>query len=119
VTPKPPQKPPRGSEDLGRVALLQVLRELNKSAQAATHPEDNGLELREIMDRLTESQAGRAGAMRVPVILGTLVQNGMVDYVGTKVYSWVRQRDVRDRYVITTQGKEFLRLNVETNDRIT
>jgi hypothetical protein len=98
---------------------MQVLKELNKSSESASHPEDNGLELKELMERLADSSAGRQGSVRVPVILGMLVQNGMVDYVGTKVYSWVRQRDVRDRYVITTQGKEFLRSSVDTQDRIT
>lgn len=106
-------------DDQNRVALLQVLRELNKSAETATRPEDDGLELREIMDRIEGVFSGKQMSNKVPVILGTLVQNGMVNYVGTKVYSWVRQREVNHRYVITISGKEFLRSNVQTSDRIT
>jgi hypothetical protein len=114
----PPKKSSKKDDEPNRATLVQILRELNKSAEGATHPEDNGLELGELTGRLEEFWAVRQKAVKVPVLLGALLQNKMVEHLDNKVYSWVRQRDVRDRYRITTHGKNFLRENIESNQRI-
>lgn len=112
-------KPINQSEDPNRATLLQILRELNKSTEAASNSEDDGLELTELTDRLADFWAVTQRSVKVPVILGVLVQNDMVRYQGQKAYSWVRQRETKDRYRITIKGKSFLRENIVTNDRIT
>jgi hypothetical protein len=111
-------KPTNQSEDPNRATLLQILRELNKSTEAASNSEDDGLELTELTDRLADFWAVTQRAVKVPVILGVLLQNDMVSYQGQKAYSWVRQRETKDRYRITIKGKSFLRENIVTNDRI-
>lgn len=104
--------------DPNRATLIEVLKELNKSEETARDPNENGLETGEIIDKLVEFWAVKEKKVKVPVILGTLVQNGMVEFVSKKSYSWVRQRDTKDRFRITTDGKEFLKSTIVASNRI-
>ena len=104
-------------EDPNRATLLQILRELNKSAETAANPAEDGLELAEIKERLQDFSAVKK-TQGVAILLGLLVQNQMVVHDGKKTYSWVRQRDTLSRYLITPKGKDFLRENVVESGRI-
>jgi hypothetical protein len=102
-----------------RETLLEILRQLN---QAETRNEgvaiEQALELNEIETRLAKSRNGDTGAISVSLAVGLLLRNGLVKAGNATDYSWQRQRGVRQRYQITSEGKKFLVEAVENSSRV-
>jgi hypothetical protein len=110
---------PQPKEDPIRSTLLAVLRLLN---QADAHHEgdqsEQALELGELERRLSPFGPVGDGSVKVSLVIGLLLRNGLVQAQTTDGYSWQRQRDVNVRYGITAEGKKFLVDAVESTDRI-
>ncbi|MDE1820556.1 MAG: hypothetical protein KGJ23_09220 [Euryarchaeota archaeon] len=110
--------PPRGEPaDPTRAALVEVLRLLNQ-AESFHDEREKGLELDEISTMTLEHWSVQKAGVKVPVIVGLLVRNRMVDHVGGTVRSWTRQRDFGPHYRINGEGKLFLAKFLEDSQRL-
>ena len=127
--PSPPQKrpapaappkvvAPRGEpQDPTRAALLEILRLLNQ-AESYHDDREKGLELDEISTMTQEHWSVQRAGVQVPVVMGLLLRNRMVDHVPGTVRSWTRQRDLGPHYRINGEGKLFLARFLEESQRL-
>lgn len=102
-----------------RATLLAILKQLNQAEvrHEGDHSEQ-ALELTELERRLSDFWAVQQGSIKVALALGHLLRNRLVTTEANSAYSWGRQRDIRQRYQITPEGKKFLMEAIETSDRI-
>ncbi|MDE1822613.1 MAG: hypothetical protein KGI98_17390, partial [Euryarchaeota archaeon] len=105
-------------QDPNTATLLHILRMLNKAADEYEGKDEGGLEATEIHFNCSEYWAVREGGAKPELILQLLLDNGFVDRVPGEHYSWVRQRQVKDMYMITEPGKEHLVKNVGEHGRV-
>jgi hypothetical protein len=112
--------PPRdGEADPIRSTLVAILQQLNRAESINEgRARDQSLELKDVERLLEEFWAVRRGEVRVPLALGLLVRNGLVE--GT-----LAERATRDGpgprvalYRITAEGKAFLVSAQQNSDRI-
>ena len=116
---KPAARPPIPvGDDPNRATILEVLKELNRSEETAANEVENGLEVGELEQRLLEFWAIREGRVELRNMLSMLNSNQMIEFDGAQKYSWVRKRNLSGVYRITTDGKEYLRSNVDSRERI-
>jgi hypothetical protein len=102
-----------------RATLLAVLRQLNQTeAHHEGNEQDQALELAEIEQRLSDFWAVKQGKIKVPLAVGLLLRNKMVETRADPKESWQRQRSVQQRYQITVEGKRFLTEALTTETRI-
>jgi hypothetical protein len=108
-----------GRQDPIRATLLAVLRQLNQTeAHHEGMEQDQALELAEIQDRLSDFWAVKQGKIKIPLAVGLLLRNKMVETRADTKESWQRQRSVQQRYQITVEGKRFLTEAVTSESRI-
>ena len=108
-----------GRQDPIRATLLQVLRQLNQSeAHHEGNEQDQALELAEIESRLSDFWAVKQGKIKIPLAVGLLLRNKMVETRADAKESWQRQRQVQQRYQITVEGKRFLTEALTSESRI-
>lgn len=106
-------------QDPVRATLLAVLRQLNQTeAHHEGNEQDQALELAEIQDRLSDFWAVKQGKIKVPLAVGLLLRNRMVETRADSKESWQRQRRVQQRYQITVEGKRFLTESLTSETRI-
>ncbi len=102
-----------------RATLIAILQQLNQAEEVHEgNAEDQALELAEIERRLADFWAVERGEVKLPLAMGLLVRNRLVQIQTDNGYSWQRQRTVTARYQITAEGKKFLVEAVEKSDRI-
>jgi hypothetical protein len=102
-----------------RATLLAVLRQLNQTeAHHEGSEQDQALELAEIEQRLSDFWAVKQGKIKIPLAVGLLLRNKMVESRSDAKESWQRQRSVHQRYQITVEGKRFLTESLTTETRI-
>ena len=107
------------SVDPLRSTLVAVLRQLNQAETVhEEHPVEQSLELAEIERRLSDLPAVERGEVHVAFALGLLLRNRLVRTESRPDYSWQRERNVAQRYRITTEGKRFLTEALATETRI-
>jgi hypothetical protein len=107
------------SDDPIRATFLAILRQLNRAeTENNNDTPEQALELAELERRLSDFWAIEQGSARVPQALGLLLMNKMVAASGDTEYSWQRQRNVSQRYQITSEGKKFLLENIEKMGRV-
>ncbi len=108
-----------GRSDPIRATLLAVLRQLNQTeAHHEGNEQDQALELAEIEARLSDFWAVKQGKIKIPLAVGLLLRNKMVETRADSKESWQRQRTVQQRYQITVEGKRFLTEAVTSESRI-
>jgi hypothetical protein len=96
-----------------------VLRQLNQTeAHHEGSEQDQALELAEIEQRLSDFWAVKQGKIKIPLAVGLLLRNKMVETRADPKESWQRQRSVHQRYQITVEGKRFLTESLTTETRI-
>jgi len=102
-----------------RATLIAILQQLNRVESIHEGQEHRQtLELREIERLLSDFWAIRHDQVRVPLVLGLLVRNGMVDVQAGEATA-VRSRTLPPAsYRITTEGKRFLVDSSHQADRI-
>ncbi len=110
--------PPRGEPaDPTRAALVEILRLLNQ-AESYHDDREKGLELDEIVTMTQGHWSVDKGGVKIPVIMGLLIRNRMVDHVDGTVRSWTRQRDLGPHYRINGEGKLFLARYLDETQRL-
>ena len=108
-----------GSENPVRATLIAILKQLNMAdARGDGAAAEQALELRELEQRLHDFWAIEQGSAKVAQAVGLLLRNGMVVTTRGADYSWQRQREIAQRYQITSDGKKFLVDSLTTSDRI-
>jgi len=102
-----------------RATLIAILQQLNRAEtmhEGEQHRQT--LELREIERLLSDFWAIKHDQVKVPLVLGLLVRNGMVDAQAGEAAA-VRSRTLPPAsYRITTEGKRFLVDSSHQSDRI-
>jgi len=101
-----------------RATLIAILQQLNRVESMHEGNEDRQtLELREIERLLSDFWAIKHDRVKVPLVLGLLVRNGMVTAQrGTPAGSG--RAPAPAEYRITTEGKRFLVETSQQADRI-
>jgi len=102
-----------------RATLIAILQQLNRVESMHEGQEQHqSLELREIERLLSDFWAIKHDQVKIPLALGLLVRNGMVDaQPGDGGFAQARARAPAS-YRITTEGKRFLVDTSHQADRI-
>ena len=98
------------------VAVLQQLNRVESMHEGQTH--DQTLELPDIERLLHRFWAVEEDHVKIPLVLGLLVRNGLVEALGGASYPAKGGAPSRVRYHITAEGKRFLVDSVQDSDRI-
>jgi hypothetical protein len=101
-----------------RATLVAVLQQLNRAeSMNEGRARDQALELREVERLLTRFWAVEKDSVKVPVVLGLLVRNGMVEARPGEPGE-AGSAAARVRYRITADGKAYLVEAQQKSDRI-
>jgi hypothetical protein len=102
-----------------RATLLVILQQLNRTeSMHEGRPRDQALELPDLERLLQRFWAVESNGVKVPLALGLLVRNGLVEVqAGPSRPSTNRER-APVRYHITADGKRFLVDTLAKADRI-
>ena len=102
-----------------RATLIAILQQLNRVESMHEGQEQRQtLELREIERLLSDFWAIRRDQVKVPLALGLLVRNGMVDAQAGAPLATRSRTPAPASYRITTEGKRFLVDSSQQADRI-
>ncbi len=102
-----------------RATLIAILQQLNRveSMHEGRRP-DQTLELPDLERMLHRFWAVETDHVKIPLALGLLVRNGLVEVLGGSGLGGKAKSAARVRYHITAEGKRFLVESVEKTDRI-
>lgn len=110
--------PPKGEpNDPIRAALVEILRTLN-AAEHYNDEREKGLELEELKQSCGEHWAFQKAGVQFPTVIGLLLRNKMIDYIGGTVRSWTRERDFGPHYRINGAGMLFLKEFLDQHQRV-
>jgi len=102
-----------------RSTLVAILQQLNRAeSMHEGRAGDQSLELPEIERALYHFWAVEHNDVKVPLALGLLVRNKLVEVQGGAAYPTANGGPSRIAYHITTEGKKFLVSALEKSDRI-
>jgi hypothetical protein len=102
-----------------RATLIAILQQLNRvESMHEGHEHRQTLELREIERLLSDFWAIKHDQVKVPLVLGLLVRNGMVDAQAGEARAGRARTLAPASYRITTEGKRFLVESSTQADRI-
>jgi len=107
------------SRDPVRATLIAILQQLNR-VESMHEGNDNRqtLELKEVERLLSDFWAIRHDHVRIPLVLGLLVRNGMVEVKAGDPGPAGSRTPSPASYRITTDGKRFLVDTSHQSDRI-
>ncbi len=109
----------RGRPDPVRATLVAVLQQLNRvESMHEDRQPDQTLELPDIERLLHRFWAVENDHVKIPLVLGLLLRNGLVEAQGGVGYLSKDRAPARVRYHITSEGKKFLVESVQDSDRI-
>lgn len=98
------------------MAILQQLNRVESMHEGQAR--DQVLELADIERLLNRFWAIEKDHVKIPLVLGLLVRNGLVEVQGGGSLSPKAREAPRARYHITTEGKRFLVEALQRADRI-
>jgi hypothetical protein len=98
------------------VAILQQLNRVESIHEGKTR--EQMLELPDLERLLHRFWAVENDHVKIPLALGLLVRNGLVEVVGGTAYPGKGKAPARVRYHLTADGKRFLIEAQEKSDRI-
>jgi len=102
-----------------RSTLVAILQQLNRAESLHEgHAHEQVLELADLERRLHRFWAVEEDHVKVPLALGLLVRNGLVEVQGGASFPARNREKSRVRYHITAEGKKFLVESLEKSDRI-
>ncbi len=102
-----------------RATLVAILQQLNRAESIHEgRARDQTLELPDLERLLHRFWAVEADHVKIPLVLGLLVRNGLVEVVGGAGYISKAKTTTRVRYHITAEGKRFLVEAQQKSDRI-
>jgi len=103
-----------------RATLVAILQQLNRvESLHEGRATDQMLELPDLERLLHRFWAVESDQVKIPLALGLLVRNRLVEVVGGPSYPAKGKPSGRVRYHITAEGKRFLVEAQEKSDRIT
>lgn len=109
----------RDRPDPVRATLVAVLQQLNRAeSMHEGQIRDQTLELPDIERLLHRFWAVESDHVKIPLVLGLLLRNGLVEALGGGSYPGKGREPIRVRYHITAEGKKFLVDSVQDSDRI-
>lgn len=115
--------PPGDTPDPVRATLVAILQQLNRVESLHEGRErDQALALADLERMLSKFWAIDQELVKVPLALGLLVRNGMVEVQAGGNYppsSKAPRTPSKAHYKITAGGKQFLVENLQKSDRIT
>ncbi len=102
-----------------RSTLVAILQQLNRAESLHEgRAQDQVLELAEIERLLNSFWAVEHDHVKVPLALGLLVRNGLVEVQGGSGFPGRKREPQRVKYHITPEGKKFLVEALQKSDRI-
>ncbi len=108
--------PPEGDPDPVRATLVAILQQLNRAESINEgRTRDQSLELNEVERLLDDFWAVHREQVKIPLALGLLVRNGLVE---AKLDDPPASGARRAQYRITAEGKAFLVEALQKTDRI-
>lgn len=114
--------PPGDAPDPVRATLVAILQQLNRAESLHEGVErDQALALADLERMLSKFWAIDQGLVKVPLALGLLVRNGMVEVKAAGNYpatSKSPRTPSKAHYRITPGGKQFLIENLQKSERI-
>ncbi len=114
--------PPRDGPDPVRATIVAILQQLNRAESLNEgKAREQSLELSDLERLLADFWAVTKESVKVPLALGLLVRNGMVEAHATGNFpatSKGSRPPPRARYTITPSGKQFLVDAQQQSDRI-
>lgn len=109
----------RERPDPVRATLIAVLQQLNRvESMHEGQSRDQTLELPDIERLLQRLWAVERDHVKIPLVLGLLLRNGLVEALGGAGYPSKGREPARVRYHITAEGKKFLVDTLQDSDRI-
>ncbi len=92
-----------------RATFVAILQQLNRTESINEgHQPDQSLHLDDLERVLRKFWAIDEERVKLPLALGLLLRNGMVEIDSTRLSAPAPGQRARPRYRITTQGKQFL-----------
>jgi hypothetical protein len=114
-----PDSPPPASEPwVLHETLLELLKRLNQAHERAGDDRIEGLELTEVERAMAPFRAARTHEVDLPFALQLLVENGLAKAEDRPAYAWDRRRVLGERFLITTDGKAYLRRQLDEAGRV-
>jgi hypothetical protein len=111
--------PRKDRADPVRSTLVAILQQLNRAESLHEGTAvDQVLELPEIERLLDRFRAVEHDHVKIPLALGLLVRNGLVEVHGGSSFPTRAKEPPRARYRITASGKKFLVEALHKSDRI-
>jgi hypothetical protein len=113
--------PSRDAPDPVRATLIAILQQLNRAESLNEgKSREQALELADLQRILTKFWAVDQELTKIPLVLGLLVRNGMVEVEGGGSYAGgpKGRGATRAQYRITSAGKQFLVDAQQQSDRI-
>jgi len=99
-----------------KLTMLELLRQLNRSEME--RQDVAGVELEELRFLLSRARLPQLTLEEAKRAMEVLVANGYARELTDPEYAWSRGRTVRERFTITTEGKEFLLHEIERTGRV-
>ncbi len=96
--------------------FLEILRRLNQAEEEGY--EIHGLEHAELARAMGRFWTAHDGGFDLDRAMALLQENGMVGVLDDPEFSWMRNRTVGRRYIITTLGKSYLLRQLKETGRI-
>jgi hypothetical protein len=112
---------PRDGPDPVRATIVAILQQLNRAESLNEgKTRDQSLELSDLERILSDFWAVSKESVKVPLALGLLVRNGMVEAQAAGNFPATSKgaRPPRARYTITATGKQYLVDTQQQSDRI-
>ncbi len=111
--------PAGDAPDPTRATLVAILQQLNRAeAVHEGNPGEQGLGLPDLERIFQKFWAVERDGVKVPVVLGLLVRNGMVEATRTAPSGGVARGSIATVYRISAEGKRYLVDAQERSDRI-
>ncbi len=98
--------------------LLELLKRLNQAHERAGDGGVEGLEFTEVQKVMAPFWSERTHQVDLQFALQLLVENGLARAEHRPAYAWDRRRVLGERFLITTDGKSYLRGQLDVAGRV-
>ncbi len=114
-----PDRAPSASEPwVLHETLLELLKRLNQAHERTGNGGVEGLEFTEVEKVMAPFWSARTHQVDLQFALQLLVENGLARAEDRPAFAWDRQRVLGQRFLITTDGKSYLRGQLSVAGRV-
>ena len=114
----PDQAAPASEPWVLHEALLELLKRLNQAHERSGEQGVDGLEFTEVQRAMAPFWSTKTHQIDLAFALQLLVENGLAKAEDRPEYAWDRRRVMGHRFLITTDGKSYLRGQLESSERV-